>query len=113
MIMVQSLVPLGLFKPVSLVKLIVNLAFHKVVGIIFNPIERIIIKLIVDFSSTTGLPRGPHARLHMLLSLSFPNTAIFNRLLVSPLCQPEDHEALIFLRLRVLSTPYAASVIHL
>ena len=64
MIMVQSLIPLGLFEPVGLVKLIVNLAFHKVVGIIFNPIERIVIKLIVDLSGTTGLPRGPHARLH-------------------------------------------------
>ena len=113
MIMVQSLIPLGLFEPVGLVKLIVNLAFHKVVGIIFNPIERIIIKLIVDFSGTTGLPRGPRTRQHLLLSLSLPYTAVFNRLLVSPLCQSQDHEALIFLRLRVLSTPDAATMIHL
>lgn len=113
MIMIQSLVPFGLFEPVGLVKLIVSLAFHKVVGIIFNPIERIIIKLIVDFSGTTGLSRGPSTRLHLLSCLSLPYTAVFNRLLVSPLCQPEDHEALIFLRLRVLSTPDAATVIHL
>ena len=88
MIMIQSLVPLGLFEPVGLVKLIVNLAFHKVVGIIFNPIERIIIELIVDVSGTAGLPRRPHnTRLHLLNHLSLPYPAVFNRLLVSSLCQ--------------------------
>jgi hypothetical protein len=115
MIMIQSLVPLGLFEPVSLVKFIVNLTFHKVVGIIFYPIEIIIIELIVDVSGTAGLPRGPHPTiwLHLLLSLFLPYPAVFNRLLVSPLCQSQDHESLILLRLGVLSTPDTASVIHL
>lgn len=112
-IMIQALVPLGLFEPVGLVKLIVNLAFHKVVGIIFDSIEIIIIELIVDVSGTAGLPRGPHIRLHLLQHLSLPYPAVFNRLLVSPLCQSQDHESLILLRLGVLSTPDTASVIHL
>ena len=115
MIMIQSLVPLGLFEPVSLVKFIVNLTFHKVVGIIFYPIEIIIIELIVDVSVTSGLPRGPHPTiwLHLLLSLFLPYPAVFNRLLVSPLCQSQDHERLILLRLGVLTTPDTASLIHL
>ncbi len=112
-IMIQALVSFGLFETVGLVKLIVSLAFHKVVCIIFDPIERIIIKLIVDVSGTTGLPRGRYTRLHLLSSLSLPYPAVFNRLLVSPLCQPEDHETLIFLWFGVLSTPDTATVIHL
>jgi hypothetical protein len=115
MIMIQSLVPLGLFEPVGLVKLIVNLAFHKVVGIIFDPIEIIIIELIVDVSGTAGLPRGPHHTiwLNLLICLSLPYPTVFNRLQVSPLCQSQDHESLILLRLGVLTTPDTASLIHL
>ena len=113
MIMIQAFVPLCLFEPVGMVILIVSLALHKVVGIIFNAIESIIIKLIVDFSGATGLPRGLHTRLHTLRFQSLSYIAVLNRLLVSPLCQPEEHEPLIFLRLWVLSTPDAPSVIHL